>query len=58
MKERKYIAKGDNGRDFVTWEFYSTHRAYSKANFEDAKRRYKSLHGHGIKVLDTSLLSE
>lgn len=37
MKQnRKYIASCDNGHDYFSFEFYSTHRANSKANKEDA----------------------
>ena len=51
--ERKYEAYADNGRDFITFDFYSTHRANSKANIEDAKREYRLKHGHSIKVINT-----
>ena len=34
---RKYIAMFDNGHDYFTVEYYSSHRAGSKANAEDAK---------------------
>lgn len=51
--ERRYEAYADNGRDFITFEFYSMHRANSKANIEDAKREYRYKHGHSIKVINT-----
>lgn len=56
--ERNYEAKADNGRDFVAFTFYSSHRAGSKENFEDASRTYKRKHGHSIKILDTTLVPD
>lgn len=52
-KERKYIAYGDTGRDYIEWVFYSTRRANSKANKEDAARTYKKQHGYSPKVMRT-----
>lgn len=54
-KERLYTAKADTGRDFITFIFFSEHRAGSKANFADALKEYKSNHGHCVKILDTYL---
>jgi len=51
--KRKYEAYADNGRDYFTFEFYSEHRAGSKANIEDAQKEYKKKHGHDVKILDT-----
>ena len=51
--ERKYEAYADNGHDYFTFEFYSKHRANSKANIEDAKREYRHKHGRSIKVINT-----
>lgn len=34
---RRYICKYDNGHDYGEIKFISTHRANSKANYEDAK---------------------
>ena len=53
--ERHYLAVGDTGRDFIDFEFYSSHRANSKANYEDAQREYRRKHGHGINVIQTWL---
>lgn len=56
--ERQYTAYADTGRDYITFEFYSEHRANSKANKEDANRYYKRMHGHGLKIISTSLNKE
>ena len=58
MKERQYTAHADTGRDYISFEFYSEHRANSKANIEDAKAYYKRKHGHTINVLSTSYNKE
>ncbi len=55
-KNKKYQARGDTGRDHVFFEFYSEHRAESKANYEDARKEYKLRHGHSIKILNTARL--
>lgn len=55
MKERIYSAQADTGRDFVEFQFTSSHRAGSKANFEDAKMEYRRMHGHGVKIIRTYL---
>ena len=44
--ERLYRAEADNGHELFAFNFYSNHRAGSKANFEDAKNEYKRLHGY------------
>ena len=38
--KRRYQATIDNGRDYVTFNFYSEHRANSRANVNDCKREY------------------
>ena len=45
MKERLYTAFYDDGHDYGSFEFYSSHRANSKANLEDAKRVFRQRHG-------------
>lgn len=42
---RTYIAHCDDGHDFFDCEFESEHRANSKANYEDAKRKINKSHG-------------
>lgn len=54
--ERHYMAWVDTGRDYIEFEFTSTHRAGSKANFEDAKRQYKRRHGHNVTIQQTYLM--
>ena len=44
--ERKYIAYYDDGHDYDDFEFYSSHRAGSKANLGDAKREAISRYGY------------
>lgn len=44
--KRQYTAYADNGRDYVTFEFESTHRANSKCNLLDARIQYKKKHGY------------
>ncbi len=53
-----YSATADTGRDFVSFDFTSCHRANSKANFDDAVIEYKKKHGYKsiIKILSTTLL--
>ena len=52
--ERKYLCRADDGHDFFEFEFYSKHRANSKANHEDARNEYRSQHGRrSFKILDT-----
>lgn len=41
MKLRKYRAFWDDGHDTGEFEYYSSHRNYSKGNMEDMKREYK-----------------
>ena len=43
--KRRYVAWADNGDNFFEFEFFSEHRANSKANYEDAIRQWKSKHG-------------
>ena len=43
--KRQYTAHADTGRDYIYFQFYSEHRAGSKANKEDARREYKKRHG-------------
>ena len=56
--ERQYTAYADTGRDYITFEFYSNHRANSKQNKEDANRTYKRKHGHDVKIIETSYNKE
>lgn len=47
-KERLYIAYWDDGHDYGEFEFYSTHRANSKANIDDAYSEYLKKYGHSM----------
>lgn len=47
MKERKYRAFYDDGHDSSDVEFYSCHRANSKANIQDAKSEIRKRYGSG-----------
>ncbi len=42
---RKYLANTDDGHDYSSFEFYSEHRATSKANLEDAKAEARRKYG-------------
>lgn len=44
--ERRYIARLDDGHDYSTIEYYSTHRAGSKANEEDCRREMRRKYGN------------
>ena len=59
MKSRKYTAYWDDGHDRGEFEFYSDHRANSKANLDDAQREYRSRHGYArfkqIEIMRTVL---
>lgn len=46
MKTRTYVACYDDGHDFGEFEFYSGHRAGSKANLDDAKATARRKYGH------------
>lgn len=46
MKERLYRGFWDDGHDTGEFEFYSKHRAGSKANLEDAYNSYKKHYGY------------
>ena len=37
MNEKRYLAFYDNGHDFGEFTFFSTHRANSRANLDDAR---------------------
>lgn len=50
---RLYTAEADTGRDYITFTFFSNHRAGSKANFADAVREYRRKHGHGVQIIRT-----
>lgn len=56
---RKYIGFWDDGHDRGEIEFYSDHRANSKANLEDARREYRLKHGYArsrqIEIKETVL---
>lgn len=43
---RRYLASYDEGYDYGTFEFWSDHRANSKANLADAKRKAISTYGY------------
>ena len=45
QQSKKYLAYYDNGHDYGEFEFYSTHRAGSKGNLEDAKEEAESRYG-------------
>ena len=47
-KERLYIAFWDDGHDCGEFEFYSTHRANSKANIDDAYSEYLGRYGRSM----------
>ena len=54
-KEPKvYTAKADTGRDYITFQFTSAHRANSKANKDDARRAYCRKHGHAPQIISTT----
>lgn len=57
-KERKYLAIWDDGHDYGEFEFYSFHRANSKANIEDALKTYRIRYSkyHDIKITNTCLI--
>ena len=46
MQRRKYIAFYDDGHDFGEIVFFSTHRANSKANIQDAKNEISKRYGN------------
>ncbi len=46
MNTRRYIAFCDDGHDYNEVEFYSAHRANSKANLEDAKKELERKYGY------------
>ena len=58
-KMRKYIAFYDDGHDYGEFEFYSSNRANSKANKEDAKNTAYRLFGYNralnIRIENTQL---
>lgn len=47
---RLYIAFWDNGHDRGDFEFYSAHRANSKANLQDAMRTYRRKYGYSNNI--------
>lgn len=53
--EREYLAYADNGRDYIEFTFYSTHRANSKDNKSDAESHYRRRHGKSVRILSTRL---
>lgn len=55
--ERLYVAYWDDGHDFGSFDFYSTHRANSKMNRKDAMRTYRKKFGrwHVIEITETRL---
>ena len=44
--KRTYIAYYDDGHDYGEFEFNSSHRAGSKDNLEDAKRKARLKYGY------------
>jgi len=54
---RKYLASTDDGHDYSSFEFYSEHRAGSKANMEDAKAEAQRKYGHRAKYLRITKIS-
>ena len=54
--ERKYLAIYDNGNSTGEFEFYSKHRAGSKANLEDAQSKAKRIYGSSKNITDIYLL--
>jgi hypothetical protein len=56
---RRYLASYDEGHDYGTFEFWSDHRANSKANLEDAKRKAISMYGYArgkrMEIIKTEL---
>ena len=52
-KRRQYTAQADTGRDYIECQFWSEHRAGSRANFDDARAEYRRRHGHAPRILRT-----
>ena len=52
-----YFASWDDGHDVGSFYFYSTHRANSKPNIEDAIRAYREEFGrwHMVEITETRL---
>lgn len=46
MKSRKYRAFWDDGHDTGEFEYYSSHRNYSKGNMEDMRATYLLKYGY------------
>ena len=46
MKLRRYRAFWNDGHDTGEFEYYSSHRNYSKGNMEDMKSEYKKRYGY------------
>lgn len=61
-RTRLYQACWDDGHDYGCFEFYSDHRANSKANIEDAKTECARKYGQGAlrhkRILSTQLQEE
>ena len=59
---RKYMATYDTGHDYGSFEFYSNHRAGSKANLEDAISQARKTMSYSmfkkIKITETCLSKE
>lgn len=57
--ERQYTACCDDGHDYFSFEYYSNHKANSKANEEDARNYYKNQHGNrNYKILNVNYNKE
>lgn len=50
LNMRKYEIYADNGHDGLTIEYYSTHRAGSNANLEDARKELNKRFGWWAKT--------
>lgn len=42
---KRYLAHYDTGHDYGEFEFFSSHRAGSRANMEDAKKEARRRYG-------------
>lgn len=51
--EKQYEAYADTGRDYIYFTFYSSHRANSKANKEDAEKSFYRKTGRKVKIIST-----
>ena len=56
---RRYMAMGDDGHDYFTFEYESNYRNNSKGNLQDARNTFRRKHGkRKFKIIDTRLMKE